>query len=294
MPEIVAERPTESQHLSIDWSCPFAPERITPLAYVPLYSTLTPQERLRYNQLFALYLNEKTAYMEEELSHFIRQVSRLPRARHLKQNLLALLQDEERHAADFKTLNRLASPELYGETSRRFVRPGKLVSSLTHGMATFPTLFPLLLWIILLQEERSVYHSHLFVQERERLEPSFVAIHEHHSQDEAAHVSVDEALLEILWEGAPKPIRILNGHLLAGVFREFLYYPKRAAVEVVKIAFAAHPRLDEMVRQVLALKDNHDFLITIYNRTTNPKTLALMDRFPELSPVAEVMAGYRR
>lgn len=294
MPEIVVVRPEEQQALTVDWTRPFAPEQMTPLAFTPIYDSLTDGQRLRYNQNFALYVNEKIAYLEEGLSHFVRQVARLPQASHLKLDLLELVRDEERHAAGFRALNRKAAPTLYGSTNSVFVRPGKWVDSLTRGMGRLPTLFPCLLWVILLQEERSVYYSRLFVEEREHLEPHFVAIHERHSQDEAAHVRVDEALLEILWSKAPRAVRVLNGYLLAGIFREFLYLPKRAALEVVKVALAGHPYLPEMLRQVTALRHNDDFLATVYNRTTNPETLSLIDGCPELKPLAQAMAGYRR
>lgn len=293
MLDIVAARPTETSHShSIDWTRPFAPERMTPLAYTPLFGTLSGEERLRYNQHFALYVNEKIAYLEEELSHFMLAVAKLPRAAHLRPELLSLVQDEQRHATGFKALNRRAAPQLYGARDRLFVQPGKAVERLTRGLAQLPTVFPLLLWIILLQEERSVYYSQLFTEEREFLEPNFVAIHERHSQDEAAHVAVDEQLIRLLWDDAPHIVRWANGHLLARAFSEFLYYPKRAAVEVLRISLAGHPLLDLMVSQVLALRYDRNFLSTTYNRTTNPETLFLMDRYPELRPLAQVMAGY--
>ena len=46
--------------------------------------------------------------------------------------------------------------------------------------------------------------------------------------------------------------------------------------------------------QVKQLRHNDDFLATVYNRTTNPETLSLIDGCPELKPLAQAMAGYRR
>lgn len=38
---------------------PFLPEGLTPLAHTAAYAMLTAQQRLRYNQLHGLYVNEQ-------------------------------------------------------------------------------------------------------------------------------------------------------------------------------------------------------------------------------------------
>src|SRR5687767_14215247 len=48
----------------IDFGKPFLPERLTPLFFTPVYATLNERQRLRYNQMQALYLNEQIVFFE--------------------------------------------------------------------------------------------------------------------------------------------------------------------------------------------------------------------------------------
>ena len=52
----------------IDFSRPFFPARLTALAHVPSWGMLDECHRLRYSQLYALYLNEQTVFFEELLA----------------------------------------------------------------------------------------------------------------------------------------------------------------------------------------------------------------------------------
>src|SRR6185436_10258369 len=51
----------------IDLARPFVPEEYTQLYYTPLYATLSAAQRLRYNQLFALRINEYIMMLEADL-----------------------------------------------------------------------------------------------------------------------------------------------------------------------------------------------------------------------------------
>ena len=45
----------------------FIPEELTPLFHTPSYGELTAAQRLRYNQLHALYFNEQIMFFERAL-----------------------------------------------------------------------------------------------------------------------------------------------------------------------------------------------------------------------------------
>ena len=51
----------------VDASRPFVPEEHTQLFYTPVYEKLSHEQRLRYNQLFGLRLNEYIMTLEAEL-----------------------------------------------------------------------------------------------------------------------------------------------------------------------------------------------------------------------------------
>src|SRR4051794_31709856 len=52
----------------IDFSLRFMPEELTPLSFTPVYKCLNELQRLRYNQLSALYFNEQTMFFEKALA----------------------------------------------------------------------------------------------------------------------------------------------------------------------------------------------------------------------------------
>ena len=52
----------------IDFSRPFFPVHLAALSFVPSWRLLYERHRLRYSQLYALYLNEQTVFFEEMLA----------------------------------------------------------------------------------------------------------------------------------------------------------------------------------------------------------------------------------
>jgi hypothetical protein len=76
---------------------------LTNFFFTPAYATLTKVQRLRYNQLNALYFNEQTMFFEKALarnvlSHFLAQ----PLPGELKAGLQQFLSEEEQHTAMFQ------------------------------------------------------------------------------------------------------------------------------------------------------------------------------------------------
>src|SRR5690348_9088432 len=53
--------------LAVDSRRPFVPEEYTQLYFTPLYPALHFEHRLRYNQLFALRINEYVMMLEADL-----------------------------------------------------------------------------------------------------------------------------------------------------------------------------------------------------------------------------------
>src|SRR5262249_52876512 len=98
----------------IDFSRPFMPEELTPLFHTPAYLWLNPSQRLRYNQLHALYFNEQTMFFEKALArnvlgYFLAQ----PLPTGLKSGLRQFLTEEGQHTEMFRALNRQCAPAIY-------------------------------------------------------------------------------------------------------------------------------------------------------------------------------------
>lgn len=275
----------------IDFRLPFVPEGLTTLAHTEVYQQLSESERLSYNQCYGLYLNEQTAWFELTLVDFMVAVAELEQARELRPCLLQLVAEEAGHAAAFLALNRRVRPDLYGPCRHVFVKPSRWRDRVVRQLLRMPAVFPFPLWIIMLLEERSLYYSRLSSQQGHLLEPHFVRLNDLHARDEGGHVGLDEQLLGLLWDRLSGPLRRLNAFLLLRVFREFFYYPKRAALQILEVCFGGHALLSTMRQQVLSLRFNRAFLDTVFHRGSNPQTLARMDGYPELAPLRRLIAS---
>ena len=274
------------------------PQRLTPLYFTPAYETLSPAQRLRYNQLHALYLNEQTIFFERTLAPNVLGYF-------LKQNIPAKLRDavqefqndEERHSAMFRTLNRLCALDIYGAGDFNFIQVAALPAKLLDFVSRRPGIFPMLLWLMYLQEERSLFIGRQFVKSDHPIEPHFLAAQRAHLSDEVSHVHCDEALLDYVWPEVNGAIRFMNVRLLAWMMREYFGAPKRAQVNVLSALVhefpELQPRLPELRRALLQLQYDENFLRSMYSRENVPEAFARFDRHPEFHPLAEVIPGYQ-
>jgi len=292
--------------VEIDASCPFVPEEYTQLYFTPLYATLSHAQRLHYNQLFALRINEYIMMLEADLiDRLLPQLLRHPRVRDDAALTLAVrtMQTEEhRHFAGFAALNRRCRPDLYPEGSDRyfsclpwwtramFAAVGRLSSR--HAFA---------LWYLMAMEESAKSLAREMVLHPQtrtlgRLDAGFVRVHHEHLKDETRHLHVDAILIERCMDPRRQRLNaLLFKNMLAGVVR-----PTRggSGVKVVRQLVRDRPELaprePAMIAAVLALKDDRHFQESLFNRRIMPATFGIFDRTPALADLGEKMVGYDR
>jgi len=121
-----ARRTAAVQDAPADLSLPFIPEDQTHLYYTPGYAVLTRAQKIRYNQLFALRVNEYIMMLERD---FMDPVLKALRRRAQQQGSAALrhalegmLAEEERHYQAFIALNRRCAPRDYERVEAQFMR----------------------------------------------------------------------------------------------------------------------------------------------------------------------------
>jgi hypothetical protein len=278
---------------AIDFTRPFIAGDLTPLHHTYTYQWLAPHIRLRYNQLHALYFNEQVAFFEQEMLtpalHALRRENSLPTP--LANALPVFLEEEQRHTAMFRALNQRCAPEFYARANSYFVRIDKAASLLIRTMARRPRVFPLLIWLALLQEERSLHYSKLCLQIADALEPHFVAAHRKHLSDEAGHIHWDEQLLDWCWPQMRRAGRLLNAQLLTWMVREFFFLPKRSGRRVVQQLVFEFPQLDlrELAQGLRGLARDPAYLRTVYSRQIAPRTLARAERCREFAGLARIL-----
>jgi P-aminobenzoate N-oxygenase AurF len=275
----------------------FIPEEFTPLYYTPSYRVLTEEQKLRYNQLQALYFNEQIIFFETAIGRKVLEAllhDSLPPQ--LTNGLRQFLEEEQQHTEMFRRLNQQCAPQFYGAGHFYFIQPPRAWMVALSWATQHPRLFPMFLWLMLLQEERSLFYSRRVIAQREELEPHFVKTHRTHLADEVGHVRWDEELIEALWQRANPFLRSVNARLFGWMLGEFFNAPKRAQLNVVHELAREFPVLSEvepeMQRQLLALSEDGCYQMSLYSREIVPRTFARFDESAELQSLE--LIGYRR
>jgi len=271
----------------VDFSKGFVPEEVTPLYHTDLYDQLTTDQKLTYNQLSGLYINEQTAFFEEQLVAVLRSLLKGGRVRgtSLEESMRRFLADELEHTTMFRSLNHLVSPEGNFDQPKtyHYVQASPASLMVLSFFARFPRRLTFWLWLIMILEERSIYISKLFVKQATDLEPHFVATHLRHVTDEVNHVRWDIEMIEVFWAGASKFHRAANAKLLSHVLLEYFTLPKRSGVRIVRELQRRHPELAEVdfLSAFQGLSQCPAYYQVLYSAKTIPRTLALMESLPE-------------
>lgn len=280
----------------IDRSRRFLPEHISPLAHTQVYQELSPEARLRYNQLFASSYHEHFILLEQTLAAHIlpalvEHYAHEPVAGRLRQ----FRAEEEIHTAWFHRLHCACEPGLYGQNHHYFVRVPPVARRIFALCTRRPLAFPFCLWLAMIIEERTLSAARDILREAEQLEPHFVALHRLHAAAEVHHVGLDAEMLRRLWPSLRAPGRWLNRWLFVTLLREFFQLPKRAGWRVVQRLAAEQPAVGPLLprirRELLALGDQPDYLATLYSRRREPRTFALADGFVELRRLEASLLG---
>jgi hypothetical protein len=282
---------------TVDFSRRFMPEKLTTFYFTPAYATLNDAQRLRYNQLNALYFNEQTMFFEKSLArnvlgYFLAQ----PLPGELKAGLQQFLSEEEQHTAMFRRLNQQCAPEIYGQQDFYFIRVPPIAARMLDGLSKRPQWFPFLLWLMHLQEERALFFGRAFLNSAESLEPHFVEVQRKHLADEIGHVRWDEALLDWVWPKTGPLLRRFNVQMFAWMINEYFTTPKRTAlrimVDLVKEFPALQPQYPEFCRQLRELGNDLAYRRSLYCPDNVPMTFKKFDAWPEFHSIVRAMPGY--
>ncbi len=219
---------------------------------------------------------------------------REPWPERLAEGLRQFQEEERQHTEMFRRLSRLCAPHLYEGRDHHFVQVPALWAPAMRWAVRHPVSLPLFLWLMLLQEERSLYYSRAYLRSSEPLAPAFVETHRRHLADEARHVRWDEELLDAIWLRASPARRALNARLFAWMLEELFGAPKRAQLRVLDELAREIPELrghlPGMRRQMLALARDEAYRETLYSREIVPRTFARLDECPEFRTLS--LCGY--
>ena len=293
---------------AIDWTAPidrsrwFVCETQTPLYYTNAYAQLTSDHRRRYNQLTGMLSNELIGLLETELLTAALGAIEGRRASPVDPELAAAVRrfrdDENRHAEMWRRLNRLSEPRWYATRDRHLARVPSPAIVLARAIALRPAMFPVVLWIQLAQEERSIDLSRRSLAlPADRLEPRYRTAFQAHVQDEVRHVQVDWHLIERFYHRRSKITRLTTARLFSFFVGSVLLMPVYSTTRVIKILadefVELRPLVPHMLAELRALHACDRYHEMMYSRGTTPITFDLLDRYDEFHVVGRTLRGYQ-
>jgi hypothetical protein len=305
--ERLAGAPVGHREEAIDWTTPidrsrwFFCETLTPLYYAPIYRELDRCHQRRYNQLTAIMANEIIAFMEREF--LVTALTAVASVRDdnqpvdLRAAVRRFADDERRHASVWWNLNRLSEPEWYRVKNRRLIRIPPGTTAAARFVARHPVAFPLVFWLQLVQEERSLEISRRCMRvPASTIEPRYVAAYSAHLPDEARHVQIDRHLIEHYYRHRGNAVRQISARLFTIFVRSLLVTPVHSTTRVVRMLAKEFPELTPLVPRMLqelkALNHNVEYHEMMYSRSTTPVTFALFDECPEFHRIRDVLLAY--
>jgi hypothetical protein len=295
--------------LEVDSRRPFVPEDYTQLYYTPVYDSLSFEQRLRYNQLFGLRINEYIMMLEADLVE--RLLTPLLRQPHiaadvaLAQAMTTMIEEERRHFSGFAALNRACRPDLYPPgKDRLFSRLPVWTQAMFWVVGALAGRFSFALWYLMAMEESSMAMARDMTHRPETatlglLDPAFVLVHREHMKDESRHLHIDGRMIESCIGSGTRAGRVLNAWLFQSMLHGITRLTRSGSgVMVIHQLVRDMPELasreDEMIQAVLGLTKCRPFQESLFNRRIMPKTFTVFDNTPELATLGEKMVGYDR
>jgi hypothetical protein len=285
----------------VDRSKFFVCPSLTPLYYTDLYADLSLSQQRRYNQLCAMGFNELIAFFEGSFASSVlgalAESGQQGHAEEWSQCLHRFLDDEAKHIRWWRELNRLSDPARYRDADSQIIKFSPALLRLLHAITSRPSQFPVVFWIMLALEERSLDISKRVIKaDRKLIEPRYRLIYKQHLKDESRHVQMDWHLIGRFYGDRSKRTQNLNARLLSFMMGEFFLKPNRSAVRVVTQLAAEHVelarRLPDMIRQLKLLRRNPEYHAMMYSRSTTPILFSLFDRFPAMHRMRNVLMAY--
>ena len=290
----------------VDFDRWFVCPTLTPLYYTKVYAKLSRAQALRYNQIMGMLHNEVIAFFETTFAGNVLGTLAEGKgaegkgaagdAPELAECLRTFIREEAGHTALFRRLNRLSAPQWYTADKHYHVLqiPPRLARVLDY-VTRRPVRFPMVFWVMLMMEERSLEISRRYAQmDKSRVEPHYAAVYRAHLHDEVRHVQIDWHLVERFYEGRSAVVREVNSALVRLFVFGFFLTPARATVRAVELLVEEFAELaglyPEMVRELRGLRDNADYRHMMYSQDVNPLTYALFEHFPEFEAMRRAMA----
>lgn len=283
----------------------FFPEDQVPLAFVPSWSQLRPDEQRQANQWYACAVSEQFIFLEEAFLmpavQALLRVKETQRDPALCEALHTFVVEEQKHGEMFRRLLVSVDADRYRHGPRHFYTPARAGVQFGALCLRLPTLFVAWPWLGLILEEKTIAYHRAFERAAAAgasLDPLHHAVHRYHFLDEARHVQLERVLIEKLWDPATSVLKDLNRPLLFSALAQYTR-PRRRSVSanIVRALGDRFPRMahlvEPLIAEIMALRDDPAFQRQIYGHDAIPQTFRALQSRPELHGIDVVAPDFR-
>lgn len=269
----------------------WAPEELVPISHLQEYELLSLQERIRYNQLFALGVLEQFIWLESRvLCRVIEKVLRdrsLPRD--LKIGLTHFHEDEVRHSEMFWRMLEIAEPKLYSRRECVFLSSKSFSIKAVESLIEAPSFFLVWIWLAIFFEERTLDFSKRYILQYkthpDSIDQSFFLVHKLHMQDELRHFMMDVHLLRHFYDEANVLKKNLASRMFSSILKR-LANPRLMTLAYLKKMNEEFEGFESRVGRRLrlaraSLRTNNSFKSISMSAASTPRTYELLDRYRE-------------
>lgn len=276
----------------------WGPETLGSLYYLPSYQTLTPQEKLKYNQFFALSICEQFVWFEEYficpiLKNMIEAVKKKDIDNTWSLALTHFYNEEVGHSELFWRLLQNSRPDLYPQKKTFLFQPSWLHQLILKKMIQNPNIILSWIWLSILFEERTLDFSRRYLEDQKQIDPQFVRAHKMHMIDEARHVQMDYHLVERFYKSAPAWQKKLTVFFMNQVVESYAS-PSRVPMKILRQMQKELPSMTEekilsFQQELPSLKTNEAFLKSAFGPRATRRTYELLLDYNEFSSITQFL-----
>lgn len=280
----------------------WSPEVITPWFYLESYHQLPKEIKLRYNQYYALAVNEifalfETDFLVKAMDHLLLKIENNSEHQKLKEALTFFRDEEFKHSEMFWRLSEGAASELYPQRDYQFVNKASWIGRRILNVVTkFPDFFLMWVWMAIFFEERTLMYSKRFIdgaRNFNQLEANFTLAHRLHLIEEVRHVHTDQILLEHVYDHQPMHKRTLAGLMMKRMVKDFAS-PRRMSYVIadkLEVEFSEFKNYrSNLFKELPGLSKNQEFHKMLFGPEATERTRTLMEFYPEFNGIWDCLS----
>lgn len=288
-------RQASAHTFSIDdvpWATPLSNEKnwiaesLVTVRYLPSYKSLTAEQRLRYNHLYALSVCEQFIWFEQGLICPIinKWIANSDLPEDFRLALKFFNEEELRHSSMFRRLLKKADHRAYSTGDFRLYKLKPLHKAFFNSVIRWPQIFLAWIWMAIYFEERTLFISRHYHDDAS-VDQTFRRCHQLHMIDEARHLQIDQYLLKYFYDSASPFKRRLAGKMFTALLRAYTS-PKNTSRNILRQMrlekCGPQNSLIKLHKDVAQLGHSRQFVEDFFGQGAMKRTRILLSQYPEM------------